>query len=148
MKWIHEGYSKDRHIPTKDLVKIFENYSNNRNIINSYMFGEWNSWTAHASIYELLILCLELNNMPSNITIAFCGNSFGIYGGKMKDHIISKIPSAYSYELKMKKLNDYRYNWTPASGGPLPPGEESFAINYFDKVEKILNMLKEEKMLN
>lgn len=147
LNWISEkGYSKDSHIPVKDLVKVFENYSGS--CLNAYMYGAWNSWTVYASYEELLILCLDLTNMPSNRIISFCGGSFGIYGGEMKDALINNN-GAYSYKVKMEILKKYRSEWLPGSGGYPPPGEdESFVINYFDKVEKILVALKDLKILS
>ncbi len=150
LNWIAEGYSKDRHIPVNHMVKIFENYSGNRNCLQAYMFGAWNSWTVYASYEELLLLCVDLTNMPSNRIISFCGNSFAIYGGEMKDapHLINNI-GAYSYEVKMEILKKYRSEWLPGQGGNPPPGEdESFVLNYFDKVEKILVALKYLKILS
>ena len=78
-----------------------------------------------------------------------------LYGGIAEYAGQKGYESYYSYHKKLNVLKTYRDEFLvgfprniEASHGNLPGMEKSFAVGYFERVERVLNVLYEKKLLD
>ena len=144
--WIGVPYVKENHIPVEDLVKIMANLIVPSSVLAYYLQERWMGWLTHASENDLLQFCVSVAQMPLRlgqgldiycITIL---QGIQLYGGIAEYAGQKGYNDIYSYHKKMNVFKTKRDN--------LPGMEKSFAVGYFERVERVLNVLYEKKLLD
>ena len=158
LAWIGVGnYSKENHIPVEDLVKIMSNLIVPSNMLDHYLQEQWMGWLTHASENDLLQFCVSVAQMPQKLcqgsvtTYITILKGLQLYSGISENGGKKGYESHFSYHNKLSVFKTYRDQWLsnfPNNMGNLPEKEKSFAVGYFERVERVLNVLYEKKLLD
>lgn len=153
LAWIGVPYKKENHIPVEDLVKIMANLIVPLSVLAHYLQERWMGWLTHASENDLLQFCVSVSQMPlmfgqglgvNYITIL---PGIQLYGGIAEYDGQKGYESYYSYHKKLNVLKTYRDEFLVGFPGNIHV-EKSFAVGYFERVERVLNVLYEKKLLD
>lgn len=151
---IRVTYSKDNHIPVEDLVKIMVNLIAPFDDVLKYLQDGWMGWLTHASEQDLFQFCYSVAQMPFRLgegrAYIHLLPNVRIHGGIAVNGTAAGYDAYYSYHKKLNDFKSYRDTWLlnfPNNMGNLPEKEKSFAVKYFERVERVLNNLYEKKLL-
>lgn len=123
------------------------------NVLANYLQQRWMGWLTHASEKDLLQFCVSVAQMPfrfgQGLEINYITILEGIqlYGGIAEYGGQKEHESYYSYHKKLNVLKTSRDAFLVNFPRNIEV-EKSFAVGYFERVERVLNVLYEKKLLD